>query len=222
MAQRPKQKVLAPAAASVNNICLTQTPGAAGALTLNGAAANAGGTKATLDMSRRIAFISGGNIAARVFTITGTADGERVISETVTGVNNNTVTTLKDYLTVTSITVDAACAAALTVGTNATAGAGLACASSPWIPITRDAWEVSFSAIVTGVINYTVEFNTDYMHVPGQSTDPYFNPFPHPSIFNKTANDFGSIDFPISAIRITINSYTTGATLTFNVRAAAS
>lgn len=223
MAQRPKQKILAPAAASANNICLSQTPGGAGALTLNGAAVTAG--VATLDMARRVLLTCAGNNSARLFTITGTADGERVISEVLAGTNTLTSCTLKDYKTITSIVIDGASTGAVTVGT-ASAAAVLPAvnyaASSPWIPITREAWEVGFDVIVTGTINYTVEYTADYMTAPGLAVDTYFNPFAHPVAVNQTGNIINSVDFPIAAIRVTINTYTAGATLTFNVRAATS
>lgn len=218
--QRPKKKTLTPAAAAANNICLSQTPGGTGALVLNGAAV-AGG-KATLDMPRRVLITNAGNDSARSFTITGTADGEKVISEVLKGTNTATATSLKDYLTVTSIVVDAACAAALTFGTNATAGGGLVCMSSPWIPILRESWEVGFDVILAAgsTINYTVEFTLDYIDNPVNPVDTYFNPFPHSVVAAKTANAADSFVFVISAIRVTINSYTVGASIDFHVRAA--
>lgn len=214
MAQRAKQKTLAPAAAAANNICLTQTPGGAGALTLNGAAVTGG--VATLDIPRRVLITNAANDSARSFTITGTADGEKVISEVLKGTNTTTATSLKDYKTITSIVVDAATAGALTFGTNATAGAALACMSTPWVPISRSMLDTSFQVIVTGTLNYTVEYTNEFIGAPGAAIDTYLNPFPHATIAAKTDNQAGAFE-PISACRATINSYTAGATLTFTV-----
>lgn len=217
MSQRVKKIILTPAAAAVNNICLSQTPGAGGALVLNGSTVAAG--VATLDMPRRVAIISGGNLSGRTFVITGlAADGDNVITETLVGPNNATVTSLKNYLKVTSITIDAAAGAALTVGTNATAGAGLVCLSSGWVPLSMAGWGTGFDVIVTGVANYTVEITNDSIFTAALPQDVYHTPFPHPSIVGKTGNEIGSVDIPVYAIRLTVNSYTAGATLTFSVR----
>src|SRR4051812_33415348 len=95
-------------AASTTNICLAQTPLAAGNLTLNGALVTAG--VAILDTQRRVGITSAGNETARTFTIYGTDDAGTVISEAVTGANVGVASSLRDYKRVTRITVDAATA----------------------------------------------------------------------------------------------------------------
>lgn len=102
MATPPKIVAIVPAAASTNDICLSQTRASAGALTLNGAKA---GT--TLAFARQLEVTSSANIAARVFTIVGTDANGRSITDTVTGVNNNSVSTTKYFATVSSVSVDA-------------------------------------------------------------------------------------------------------------------
>lgn len=112
---RPNIITIAPVAAVADDICLAQTRASAGALTLNGAKA---GT--TLDFSRQINIASSANIAARTFTVSGTDAHGNSITDTVTGISNNTVATTKYFLTVTSITVDASFSANnVTVGTSA-------------------------------------------------------------------------------------------------------
>ena len=99
---RPKYFDIDPVAAVTNDICLSQTKASSGALTLDGAKA---GT--TLDFARQISIYSSANIAARVFTVVGTDANGRSITDTVTGINNGTVSTTKYFKTVTSISVDA-------------------------------------------------------------------------------------------------------------------
>lgn len=107
--------ITAPAALDADGICLSQTKASSGSLTLNGALA---GT--TLDYARQIAVASSANIAARVFTITGTDANGRSITDTVTGVNNNSVNTTKYFATVSDVSVDASFSANnVTVGTTA-------------------------------------------------------------------------------------------------------
>ena len=107
--------VTSPAALDADGICLSQTKASSGALTLNGVLA---GT--TLDYSRLIAVASSANITARVFTIVGTDANGRSITDTVTGVNNNSVNTTKYFSTVSSVSVDASFSPDnVTVGTTA-------------------------------------------------------------------------------------------------------
>lgn len=111
-------------AASVSNgICLAQTPGAAGPLTLNGSLVTGG--VGILDTARRILVNSTGSDASVVFTITGTgrpsgtgATTGPVQTDTVTGLANGSGYTTLDFATVTSVVASAATLGSITVGTN--------------------------------------------------------------------------------------------------------
>lgn len=110
----PQIVSIVPVAAVADDICLAQTKASAGTLTLNGAKA---GT--TFDFARKIDIASSANIAARVFTVVGTDQNGRAITDTVTGINNSTVQTTKYFQTVTSVSVDASFSANnVTVGTS--------------------------------------------------------------------------------------------------------
>ena len=74
----------------------------------------------TLNPARRLTVASAGDISARVFTFTGTDRAGNAITETVTGVNNNAVTTRQQFATVSSVTVDAVAGTAYTIGWTAT------------------------------------------------------------------------------------------------------
>jgi hypothetical protein len=145
------------AAASANAICLSQTP-TAGALTINGASASGG--VATLDQPRRVLITASGNESAKTFVITGTNLTNQVISESITGPNATTAQSVLDYKTVTSITISANAAAALTVGTSSVA-------SSAWVRF--DDWapsDISIQCSVSGTVNYTVQQTLDDPNSP--------------------------------------------------------
>ena len=138
------------ATASNNAICLSQTPAAAGALTLNGALVVSG--VAVMDSPRRVLITAASsNESAKTFTITGIGVNGSTVSEAVTGPSSGTAQSVLDYKTVTSITISAAAAGAITVGTSGVGG-------SKWVVF--DAFAPSMISIqcnVTGTIDYTLQ-----------------------------------------------------------------
>lgn len=145
-------------AASANNIALSQTPGAAGALTLNGSTVVNG--VAVLDHARRVLITTGDT--THTFTVIGTTPTGTTISEVVGPVTTSAYTT-QDFLTVTSVTINGAATAAVTVGTN-----GIA--STPWVRL--DEWanaQVGIQCNVSGTVNYTVQSTDDD---PNSNTNP--------------------------------------------------
>src|SRR6185437_3174379 len=105
------------AAASANNIALSQSPAGAGNLTLNGAAVAAG--VATLDTQRRVLITSAGTDTGITFTVYGGNQSGSAISETVAGGSLGIpVSTTQDFLTVTRVAASGASASTVTVGTS--------------------------------------------------------------------------------------------------------
>jgi len=147
---RPVTVTVGPlAAASANNICLTQTPTAATGFTINGALASGG--VATLDTPRRVLITPTGNESANTFTIVGTNASNMLQTEVIAGLNATAFYTNLDFKTVTSISLANNAAAAITVGTNNVA-------SSPWVRF--DAYALSQTAIqatVTGTVTYSIQ-----------------------------------------------------------------
>lgn len=151
------------AAASANNICLSQTPNA-GNLTINGALASGG--VATLDAPRRVLFTPTGNETTNTFTITGTNWSGQPISETLTGTNATAFYSVLDYATVTRIALANNAANAITVGTN-----GIA--SSPWVRL--DDWanaQVGIQCNVSGTVSYTIQQSLDDPNSPFYTITP--------------------------------------------------
>lgn len=152
------------ATASANNIALSQTPSAAGAITLNGSTVVAG--VAILDMPRNILLTVSASETTKTFTITGTNWAGDKISEVLTGVASGTATSVLDYKTVTSIVVSAATAGAITFGTTTTAG-------SQWARL--DGWgnyAVAIQCTISGTINYTLQQTLDDPNDPVNPVTP--------------------------------------------------
>ena len=204
------------AAASANNIALSQTTAGAANLTINGGLASGG--VATLDVPRRVLITNVGNDSAITFTVYGTWMGGQTISETLQGTSGSTVATTVDFKTVTRIAVSGATSVSgVTVGTNGVAG-------SSWVRL--DSWANAQTAIqcnATGTVNYTVQVTMDD---PNDPTDPV-------SIVNTTwlnTNDtdaitaigdvFTNFDWTPTYARILLNSGTgtvSGTFAQFNV-----
>lgn len=185
-------------AAAANNIAQSQSPGA-GAITLNGSLVSGG--VATLDTPRRIRITSGGNDSGITFTIIGTNYFGNSLSETITGPNATTADTTQDFATVTSVTHTGSVAGTVTVGTN---GVG----STPWYnldPFT-DTFNVGIGVVVSGTVNFTVQYTYDDANAPYTGTFP--TAFDLSALASKTANTDGTLTNPCWGVRLTINSGT--------------
>ena len=95
---------------SANFYVTSVTPSGAGALTL------AATTPGINGYGCKVSITGTGNETGKNFTITGTTVGGVVVTEVVAGPNNNTVYSTNYFASVSSITVSAATAAAITVG----------------------------------------------------------------------------------------------------------
>ena len=186
------------AAASANNICLSQTPSGAGNLVINGALASGG--VATLDIARRVLFTFAGNETSKTFVVYGTDRNGNSITESLAGVNATTTYTARDFKTVTQISISAAAAGAMTVGTNGIAS------SEPVVLDTNGPPQISLQAAVSGTINYTLQ----------QTLDDPFNLsastvwFPHgdPTVVNATTSQQSEYAYVPTMTRVLINSGT--------------
>lgn len=97
-------------AGNTTDVCLLQTLGTAGNLTINGNLANLVNGQISFIQKgyrRQISFTSLNNLSARQFTITGMQNGV-TITENITGPNNNTVYSVQVYDVVSFISVDGA------------------------------------------------------------------------------------------------------------------
>lgn len=197
---RPIYLTITPDNTSSTGICLSQTPGGAGALTLNGAL----GT--SFDYPRHIAIASGSDISNRTFTIVGADISGRTLTEVVTGPNNATVKSTLYYKTLTSITISGSAAGAITVGT-------VGELSTQTIPLNYTMPIATQVAVdVTGTINFSVQETFD---------DPFTTLTPNwlsvTALASKAADTNSQVSVGSRAIRVITNSYTNGATLGIDI-----
>lgn len=149
-------------AANATLIAASQTPGAAGALTLTS-------TAVVLDTQRRVIITSAGNNSGVTFTITGVNDSGLPRVETVAGANAGVSASLYDYRTVTSVTISAASTGAVTVGTNTTG-------SSDWklVDSRTASFSMSVACTVTGTITYGLETtNSSFLAIGNPTAGPF-------------------------------------------------
>lgn len=197
------------AAASTNNIAQSQTPGAAGAMTINGSTATAG--IATLDVPRRVLVTSAGNDSGITFRITGTNASNNPIRETLTGGNIAAVYTVQDFKTVTEVYASAAAAGAVIVGTN---GVG----SSPW-KLTN--WmhqavsEITWDGSVSGTVTWGIEWTSSVINDNSNSMGGALGNYPSTPVARtlvtltaQTGDASASQDNPIQAWRVIITAGT--------------
>ena len=193
-----------------------QTLGGAGSFTLNGVGVTSGQWVTPDLFAKQIGFASTGNISGVNFTVSGYQDKNKTIaiSETIAGPNNNTVETTNYFYSIQSISASGA------VGTNTKAGA-VDEAISQIIPTKRsysdrNERQVGLTFIVTGTIDYTVQQTNDDIQ---SLTDRVFNWLDHDdsALVNATISKNGNYIAIPQAIRVKINSYSSGAALLIQV-----
>ena len=83
-------------------------------------------------------------------------------------------------------------------------------------PVPMDAYltpfNVGIGVVVTGTVDYTVQHTFDDVFAKNYvaASGNWFN---HPTLLNQTANADGNYAFPVTAIRITVNSGTGSAAM---------
>lgn len=192
------------AAADTDSICLTQTPLAAGNLTINGALASGG--VATLSPAGFVTVKCAGNDAGRTFTIYGTSPEGWSQTSTIAGANIGTTTGAYSYKTVTRVAVDDATAGAIEVGT---AQAGY----TEWMPldIMVPNQVTTISTNITGTLNYSWQFTNDNIwgEAPTFVVDPStIIAFSHPvaGLVTASSDQYGSTTVLMRAVRFLANS----------------
>lgn len=209
MAQKVQVTVGPLATADPNGIAESQTPGAAGDLTLDGVLVV--DDVAVLDTPRRILITTSADETSKTFTLYGTDWNGNDVSETIAGVNNTTVQSVYDYSTITRIAVSAALAGAVIVGTNGVASSR---------PIFLDEWmpaPVSLQAVVSGTVNFTVQQTLDDPTIIGATmgyTGVTWVNHPDTALAAATATAQGNYAYAPRMVRVLLNSGTGSVTLT--------
>ncbi len=200
-----KAITLSPTAADADGICASQTPGGAGALTIAGALSS-GGT-VTFTQPQHITITAAGNDSARTFTVVGTDRQDVAITKTIAGPNATTVADTTNFKTISSISVDAATAGAITVGVN-----GLC--ESQWYPADYRALDakIGFGVTLSSAANltYTVQHTFDDVQAAG-FVEASANTFNNDTVAAETTAQDGNYTTPPTAIRLAITAHTAGS-----------
>lgn len=199
---RQKEVFIDPVDVDADGLAVAQAVAAAGALTLNGALIE--NSIYTGDYARQISITSTGADGGRTFTITGTDADGKAQTEDLTGPATATVESIKYYKTVTSITVDDACAGNISAGT-------VDEFVTNTIPVENsesDGLTVSLERF-TGTIDVSVE--QCFSRVQWADSIEFFSG--PTSLQGQTSKSYDNINIHASGIRLKCNSYTSGAQL---------
>lgn len=209
---RPIRITKALTSADDDNVCASQTPLAAGNLTINGVAAAGSPAIATLDTTRQILLTFAADETGHTITVYGydKPSGGNPIYEAVAGTTPGTVATTKEFGQVTRVAISAAATGAIKVGTN---GVG----STQWFLVdwNLDPSNLTIAVDVVGTVNYTVQYTYDDImgeYSGGNWTDSYPTKIWDDSILvSSTTDGETTFDNPIVAWRVKINSGTGSA-----------
>lgn len=192
-----------------NGVFADQTLGGAGDFTLNGAGVTGGEWVSPDGFAKQIGFESTGNISGVTFTVTGFQDTHRNIplTEALAGPNNATVETSGYFAVITSISAGAA------VGTNTEAGP-VDEAVSDIIPTNWRSPELSVDVRVTGTIDYSLQQTFDDLATPSSIN---FIDCDDTDLVGATASQRTSYTGVPTAIRMKVNSYSSGAALEIGI-----
>lgn len=160
--------------------------------------------------ARQISFESAGNLAARTFTITGYRDPQQNLLETedVTGPNNETVEGTKYFYSITQIASDGAVASDVECGF-------VDEATTQVVPLSWRGRDVGFNVTVTGTIDYTVQQTFDDITSGTYPTN--WDSHDDSSLVNATATFNGNYVQIPRAMRVIVNSYSSGAELQIGI-----
>jgi hypothetical protein len=177
---------------------LSQTPLAAGNLTIAGALASGG--IVTIPTAQHVTIDCAGSDAARSFIVNGTDDADNILTETLAGSSASTTTSTKNFKTITSISVDDATAGAVTAGIVSTF-------ETRWFPINHHISPVSYAyQVVIGTATFTVEGTLD--NVFDNSITPVVTTTPVQASGSSSVSGVSII--PVVAIRVKVTAYTSG------------
>jgi hypothetical protein len=169
-------------------------------------------------LARTITISSTDDLAAVNFTISGTNQFGVVTTEVLAGPNNNTVTSVHQYNTITSI-VSSGAATNFSIGSGST---GI----FQWTRLDTNNidFQVTIAAEITGTINYSITQTVDLLDkyvTAGPSFSYVVNttPISFPVTAGMTAattNQIYGMTSPAIALQAIVNS-STGGTLTVNI-----
>lgn len=207
--------------ADADGICASQTQTTTGSLTLDGAliadseyhTEKRGDGKTTVG-GRRIVIVSGGNDSSATFTLTGLDPDGFTLTEDVTGAMTGTATSTEYFEELTDVSSDTTAASTVTVGTADEV-------TSPTMPLNwRSSNAATITVNVTGTINFTVQQTFEDVLRSGKTLESsYANAVwsDISALADKTADTTSTASVGATAIRLQINSYSSGAEIQMTV-----
>lgn len=199
-----------------NGVFENQTLGSAGNFNLNGIGVTNSEWVSPDGFAKKIGFGSTGNISGVNFVISGYEDKNKTIpiNETIAGPNNNTVETTNYFYSIQTISASGA------VATNVEAGP-VDEAISQIIPIKRTYSDrneriTGLTFIKTGTINYTVQQTNDNVQSKDDRIFNWLNSDDSGVVNATTSKNSNYTTMPM-AMRVKINSYSSGAELLIQV-----
>jgi len=177
---------------------------------LNGTLVSGG--VATLDTPRRILFTTAANESAKSATLIGTDYNGTPVTEVLALTNIGTSYTNLDFRTISSITISAAAAGAITVGTNTVA-------SSMWVRFDEYSLpQTSIQATVNGTVNYTIQQTLQDPTSPTNPVLPYQVNWVNsadPAVVNSSATVQSNYTYVPVWAKVTLNSGTGSVSTVF-------
>lgn len=203
---RPKSFTLAPDDPDADGYAQAQAVGGAGNLDMvTGSPALVTGGVGTPDVPRTATIVSANaGDTTQTATFTGTDPWDRTISETVTLNGTTAVDTTAIFKTVTQIAMSASTLGNISAGTNDTL-------ATPWYKVDhrQNPFSLSWLVEVTGTIGVKIQHTGED---PEDDTAP--TAYTHPDHGTAaTANDDGNYAYPVRAVRLYIESFSSGATV---------
>lgn len=193
------------AASTTLGIAATQSGTASTTLNLNGGLVTAG--IANFDVPRRVIVTSAGNDTANTFTITGTDYFGRAQTEALVGASGTAAMTFRDFSTVSSIIPTSNTAGNVSSGTN---GVG---STPPWIIDTfANPSVIGAGIVISGTANYNIEQAYNNLEPAWNVNLDLPTWYPSSGFANQSSNQNGSIQGPLTMLRLTINSGTGSVT----------
>lgn len=160
----------------------------------------------TNDVPRHMGATSGGasNWSGKTITFTGTDRTGAALTESIAGPDSSTTSTTKNFLTVTSVTIDATVGGDLSIGT-------VGALESAWIPLERNITSVSIGNIVSSgaTITYTTQYTLNDIRADDFVEDDA-DPFNAAGLTSKTASADGTLVSPVIAVRAKVSGFTSG------------
>lgn len=170
-------------------------------------------TAATDSLAHRVTVLNNTatNHSAKTLTFTGTDVDGHALTETIAApAGSATVTTTGYYKTLTSVTVSA------TIGGDTFSIGWAAQFISPTIGLDRNTGIVGVFTNVTGTINYTIQDTSDNIQTLVRSSINWVNN-DDITLVNATTSLKGNYFATVIATRLVVNSYSSGATIEYNI-----